>query len=285
MEIIDAQVHKPKPIYNIEGLGAEVERELALERALASMDAVGVDAAVLHSDDLAWCELAGTLYPKRFCTIATLDNGTPNVVEVLTELRSHAGFLGIRLGLAYPWTGENMERYREGFYDSWMATCERLDLPVCFLLPMHLREAEVIAQRYPNLRVIIDHIGMPPPGATPPALPLSSDMMDTIPDLLALAKYPNVAVKFTGVAALSMEDYPFSDLWRRGCDKILEAFRPERLLWGSDFTRIRGLRTYAELLDFLRYSGEVSANDQETMFGRSARVWFRWPRADGGSAT
>jgi predicted TIM-barrel fold metal-dependent hydrolase len=137
---------------------------------------------------------------------------------------------------------------------------------------------------HPDLVVIIDHMGMP----APPTLPLSDGLLATLPDLLELARFANIAVKFTGVPALSTEEYPFAGLWP-SLHQVINAFRPERLMWGSDYTRVTGRHrhppdpggrlNYGELIDFFRYTPELGAADKEVMLGGATRRWFRWPKA------
>ena len=62
---------------------------------------------------------------------------------------------------------------------------------------------------------------------------------------LRLAAYPNVAVKATGLPSLSREPYPFRDVWGPLL-RVVEAFGCERVMWGTDFTRVAELATYEE---------------------------------------
>jgi predicted TIM-barrel fold metal-dependent hydrolase len=56
--------------------------------------------------------------------------------------------------------------------------------------------------------------------------------------LLALAKYPNVAVKAAGQAGYAEDEYPFRSLhWH--LHRCFDAFGPERIFWGTDITRMQ----------------------------------------------
>ena len=59
-----------------------------------------------------------------------------------------------------------------------------------------------IAERHPGLKLIVDHMAVPPASKGAAAYRFQ-------PDLLALAKYPNVAVKATGQAGYAEDAYPF----------------------------------------------------------------------------
>jgi hypothetical protein len=50
-------------------------------------------------------------------------------------------------------------------------------------------------------------------------------------------------------------------------------------MWGSDNTRTGTLHTYAEAVNFLRYTHEVSESDKEMMFSTTIRRLLRWPDA------
>src|SRR5207249_3071208 len=63
---------------------------------------------------------------------------------------------------------------------------------------------------HPELRAVIDHVGL----FTPPVrVQPGPHLFESLPDVLALAKFPNVAVKFTGVPSLSERPYPYDDVW------------------------------------------------------------------------
>jgi hypothetical protein len=72
---------------------------------------------------------------------------------------------------------------------------------------------------------------------------------------------------------------------------VIDAFGPERLMWGSDFTRLRwaprttepGPREawflYSDALNYLRDTNEVSDSDKRAIFADTIRRLLRWPRA------
>ena len=96
-----------------------------------------------------------------------------------------------------------------------------------------------------------------------------------LPELLELAQLPNVTVKLSGVATLSREPFPFADV-RPHMHRIVEAFGPERLMWGSDVTRAEGIATYAEGLNWLIEFGELSGEDLRALLGATLRRVFGW---------
>jgi predicted TIM-barrel fold metal-dependent hydrolase len=67
-------------------------------------------------------------------------------------------------------------------------------VPVSLAAAMFLPTVGKIAERHPGLKLIVDHMGVPRASRGESAYRFQ-------PELLALAKYPNVAVKATGQAA------------------------------------------------------------------------------------
>lgn len=309
MEIVDTQVHRPLPSvpwpefdsyagYPRAGgdvLATEPSGEVALavgvELLVAAMEAAGVDAAMVYSNP-DFCATAVARHPDRLAAVhdhyEPADLGDPD--EFMRDLRASPGLLGIRIlpGIEYA-EGRSLALFVDGAWDSAFAAAERHGVPVVVFLPLALRHVHRVARAFPDLRLVIDHCGMPAPPTAPPL----GNLFATLPELLALAVYPNVAVKLTGLPAIDPEPYPFPRLWPR-LHRMLEAFGPERLLWGSDAQRVTGrvwdppLRVpglervnYAELLDYLLYSEEIGAAEKATMLGGAARTWFNWETTSG----
>src|SRR5437660_365709 len=72
-----------------------------------------------------------------------------------------------------------------------------------------LEQVARLVARHPQTQVVIDHLGLPQP-FEPPA---PEEPFADLPKLLALAAYPNVAVKISGACTLSHAPFPFPDLW------------------------------------------------------------------------
>ena len=63
----------------------------------------------------------------------------------------------------------------------------------------------------------------------PPLMTPDPEAFQRLPELLALARYPNVAAKISAVPALSRQKYPFADLWP--ClHRVVDEFGPDRLM-------------------------------------------------------
>ena len=79
--------------------------------------------------------------------------------------------------------------------------------------------------------------------------------------------------------ALARAPYPFPDLWGP-IHKIVDAFGPDRVMWGSDITTCRDMNTYAEAVHYILYTDELSEADKEKILGGTLRAWLKWPRRE-----
>ena len=105
----------------------------------------------------------------------------------------------------------------------WPAA-ERAGVPVSLGAAMFLPTVGRIAECHPGLKLIVDHMGVPRASKGEAAYRFQ-------PELLALAKYPNVAVKATGQAGYAEDEYPFRSLHTH-LHCCFDAFGPERMFWG-----------------------------------------------------
>jgi len=99
------------------------------------------------------------------------------------------------------------------------------------------------------------------------------------PELLALAKYPNVAVKATGQAGYAEDEYPFRSLHPH-LHRCFDAFGPERMFWGTDITRMpcswrQCVTLFTEELPWLK------GRDLDLVMGEALCNWIGWPLAAG----
>jgi L-fuconolactonase len=308
VEIVDTQIHRPLPLAPWPqfdpyagyprgggdvldtGSSSEIQLTVGVELAIAGMEAVGVDAAILYSNP-DFCEAAVARHPTRIASVYDFYEpaalGDPD--EFMRGLRARPGLLGIRLlpGIDYA-EKHNLALLTEGHWDPVLAAAARHEVPVVFFIPIYLRHMHRIAREFPELRIVIDHCGMP----APPTSPFQDGLLDTLPDLLALSEYPNVAVKLTGLPVLLPGSYPFPAIWP-ALHRMLGSFGPGRLLWGSDVHRVTGrvweppLRVagfadvnYCELVDYLLHTDEIGEAEKAKMLGAAARTWFNWPQEE-----
>jgi len=100
-----------------------------------------------------------------------------------------------------------------------------LEVPVVF--PRHFDDVVSLAERFPRLRIVIDHLGKPPLGS-PQMARWESELRDA-------AEHSNVLAKVSGLnTALNWAEWSVEDL-RPAVEIALDCFGPERLMCGSDW--------------------------------------------------
>ena len=126
--------------------------------------------------------------------------------------------------------------------DDFWSRCERLHIPAMVLLPGMAKRFEPIAAKHPGVTLVIDHMARLVPWGGP-------ERWEDIDDLLALAKYPNLYLKASSAPNYSLDPYPYQDI-QGHLKRLIDAFTPQRTMWGSDITRLRG--SYKECVDLFR---------------------------------
>ena len=274
MQIVDAQIHLWQT-----GLPSNLAHRqvtaFTAEEAIGLMDQGGVDAAVIHppSWDPGSTELAMAAvrnYPGRFAVMGSLPLDQPGSRAMIASWKNQPGMLGLR----YTFLGDPARQWlHDGKLDWLWAAAEDAGVPVAVLATDSLGVFGRIAQRHPGLRLTIDHLG----GKGGNTTAKDGAAMTHMPDLLALAKFPNVAVKATGAPGYSSEAFPFPamHLYLR---QIYDAFGPNRMFWGTDITKMpcswrQCVAMFTEELPWL------GGRDKELVMGSAVCAWWGWERA------
>jgi predicted TIM-barrel fold metal-dependent hydrolase len=269
--IVDAQIHiwssgKPTnanhrqvPVYS-------------KDDALREMAEAGVDAAVIHppaSWDPGANELAveaARQHPDRFAILGNFPLDRPESRALVESWKRRPGMLGLR----FVFLQEHQRTWpTDGTMDWLWPAAEQAGLPVALLASTFMPTVGKVAERHPRLKLIVDHLGRPS-GAKDEAAWAS------LPEMLALAKHPNVAIKATGAPSYSSQPYPYRNL-HDPLRRIYDAFGPTRLFWGTDITRMpcsyrQCVTMFTEELPWLK------GRDLERVMGGAIVDWLGWKR-------
>ena len=293
--IIDAQLHEPSLFGDWKDAPKELQYDVMTESTLSAMHAVGVDGALLFALDIDWGRRAAAQHPDRFWIVpmfsagglgGALDADGPDVESWIEELKAEGALLATRImsstsgflhgkppGLIVPHPAEQYTRV--------IATTERLGLPLFASTAGAIDITAGIARDHPDMIVVADHLAIP----QPPTFIRDEEPFMRLDDLLEGAQYPNLMVKISGAPTLSLESYPFEDLWSPLL-RIIEAYGPERVMWGTDISRVTGragfffdleleegypgFHRYAEAVHYLLDSGRLDQNTKELILGGNA---------------
>ena len=279
MEIVDAQIHDLMPAAPWE-YGDESKVALVCELMLAAMDAVGVDAAIVGPGRGSITRATTSIrHPDRLARVVHLDHTSPAIDSLVAEARQAPGVVALRQVLV-DYRNDNADALRAGEFEPLLAAAERHQVPMFVYAPGFPADLVPIAEAHPDLTLIVDHVGL----RQYPTLSMDPDPWQKLPALLDLAKYPGVAVKLSGAQLLSRRPYPFKEVWPY-LHRIVDAFGPSRLLWASDFTRLRlvgpGERAwlYSDALNFIRDTTELSPSDKVFILGANTRRLLSWSAA------
>jgi predicted TIM-barrel fold metal-dependent hydrolase len=273
MQIVDAQIHTWGSGLPSNASHIQVTHFTPAE-AIALMDEGGVDAAVIHppgwdpgSTEMAFAAVRN--YPGRFAIMGSVPLDRPESRGRIAGWRQQPGMLGLRYGfLADP----AKQRLHDGEYEWLFAEGEKAGVPIAALATDSLAVLGRIAERHPGLRLTIDHLG----GRGGTTTLKDAAAMTHIPELLALAKLSNVAVKATGAPGYSSEAYPFP-IMQTYLRQIYDAFGPHRMFWGTDITKMpcswrQCVTMFTEELPWL------AGHDRDLVIGEALCAWWGWDR-------
>jgi predicted TIM-barrel fold metal-dependent hydrolase len=267
MLIVDSQVH----IWE-SGTPVAIHRQVShysKDELLHDMDEAGVDRVILHPP--SWDPRANEIaieaarqHPDRLCVLGFFDVSKPENRGLIDTWKNQPGMLGLRFAFLRP--GEENWMI-DGTMDWFWPAAERAGLPVGLLVPNRAKAVAPIAEKHPGLKLMIDHMGRA-------RHTVDDASFADLGDLLALARYPNVAIKATGAPSYSSEPYPYRNI-HKYLRQIFDAFGPRRMFWGTDITRMpiswkQCITLFTEELPWLK--GE----DLELVMGRAVCDWIGW---------
>ncbi|MFG2650315.1 amidohydrolase family protein [Streptomyces sp. NPDC048436] len=135
------------------------------------------------------------------------------------------------------------------------------------VLPHQLPACVKAAQEHPELTLVLDHLGKPP---------IASGALEPwAAAVRALAALPNTVCKLSGlVTEADPKTWTVDDL-RPYADTVLDAFGPDRLMFGSDWPVCTLAATYAEVVDTARQLTESLSDCERTALfaGTATRVY------------
>ena len=131
-------------------------------------------------------------------------------------------------------------------------------------LPMATR----LARDLPEVRFVLDHLGKPALGRP--------ELADWARDLRALATSPNTTAKLSGlVTEVPRSQWTPEDL-RPAVDDALDAFGPDRLMFGSDWPVCLLASSYRRWVEVLAESlGDLGAAERALIWEHTARRVYR----------
>ncbi|MFI6638423.1 amidohydrolase family protein [Streptomyces sp. NPDC050504] len=238
--------------------------DLATEARAAGVDATVLVQTVTVPDETPELLAAAHRGPLVAGVVGWTDLTAPDVADTLASLRELPG--GERLvGIRHQVQGERDPHWllrtdvRRG-----LAAVAAAGL--AYDLVIHARQLPATteaARRLPQLTFVLDHLGKPPIAA--------AALHPWAGELAALAALPNTVAKLSGLVTEADWAAWTPDGLRPFTDTALDAFGPDRLMFGSDWPVCRLAADYGRVLAAAReLTAGLSAAESGALFAATA---------------
>jgi L-fuconolactonase len=280
--VIDAHQHCWDPAaVDYDWLGPElapINRAMGFAELAPELDAAGVDYTILVQSadsraDTDYMFRVAALEPRVAAIVGWVPLDHPDVVDVhLDELCGRPGFVGVRSLIHNQADADWLLRPR--VQQGLRALAARgLTFDVVAVFPRHLQHVPVLAQRHPELRIVIDHL------AKPPCIRNPDQFRQWRAQIVEAARSPLVHAKVSGLYPTHGDPGVWSadELWP-AFDVALEAFGVQRLMFGGDWpvSVLAGgySRVWAALSELF---AELSAAERAAILGLTAASFYQIP--------
>ena len=269
---IDSHVHVwtlgvPPFIHNDDMSTQRPEYPGLVEDLIRYMDLNKIDRTVLiqcmyHGYDNSYMCDCLRRFPDRLHGVALIDPKQPDAAEKLERLYRKQGVQGMRL---YPIKDQDASWLASDEQNALWEMAQKLKVPFtwfgrCHQIPL----LEPMLQRFPEVNVIVDHLGEPV---------LSEGLDGDFRILLEATKYANLFVKATRIDGISEQPWPHEDVFPY-VKAVHEAFGAARMLGCTGFPEdpqrgeAVGFRVIEEEIDFL------AVEDKEWILGKTADLLY-----------
>lgn len=237
---------------------AAIHRDVEAAELIATLDAAGIDTAVLVQSqesalDTEWLLAAADIEPRIRAVVGWAPLHDAAAVQARA---SHPLLAGLRPMVQH----RAADCYDDPLLDPALRLMTEAGLVFEALVrPQHLPALARLALRHPDLAIVIDH------GAKPD---IAGGAIEPWGEALApLAGLGNVACKLSGLLSEKAPEQPDEAVLPYG-EAILTLFGAERTIWGSDWPVLNMASGYDDWLALAR--SIVPVADRAAVFGGNA---------------
>lgn len=275
--IIDSHVHvwvNDPEKYPWAPIGGYVpDMDAPVEEFLQVLTRNGVDKAVLvQPTPYGWDNnyLLDVVAARgdQLRSVCLVDPLAPDHHHKMYDLVQQHGAAGFRIN----WNLQPPSTWSQSAHHSiFWRTAGELKTPLCLQCTLkYISLLREMIEQHDDVRVVIDHMGRLDPENGP-------DNAEFL-NLLALAQYPNVFIKISGLYYCSHQSPPYEDMLPF-IDAFLDSFSPRRCLWGSDYPFINQNWGYSSWLEYLKQIDFISEIDREWLLGGTTQtIWWDAPK-------
>ncbi|MEV5529854.1 amidohydrolase family protein [Streptomyces prunicolor] len=239
MDVVDAHCHiisedqarYPRaPIGGKQSAWAE-SRPVTAAGMVTRMDEAGIGQAVLvqattaYGYDNSYVLDSSRSHLGRFVAVGTFDPLRAHAADILANAVGGGGLAGVRLftsGSTVPTQGEWFAAPET--YEFWRRAGE-LGITVCLQMRLGVatKQLRQVLERFPDVRVLLDHIGYPDIAASPARAGA---------DVAELAQHPGLFLKLTHRNLERL--YDAGDAAADFLEPVVAAYGADRIAWGSN---------------------------------------------------
>jgi L-fuconolactonase len=250
------------------------------QTVFAFWDQVGIEAGTgvqynsTYGTDNSYLLDVSRQHPDRILPVVILGPTDPKTPATLQKFAKEHRLAGVRFTGSPNAQGEFVY-LSDASRDSWAAANELgiaiVLMPLGTQIPRALTKVAEFADRYPNVKIVMDHIGFPRPENLPQTFGLT-------PEHVALAAHKNVYYKYTSFLISEMEvgaknaGKPMVEL-KPFLQHMVGVFGADRFVWGTDYGNVE--------VDDLEYVKRALASadglkmsDQKAIFYDTAKAIF-----------
>lgn len=198
-------------------------------------------------------------YPGKFSGYGLLvgyrlyapnDKENPSRLE---RLMKEDGLIGLRISPIYDrdvvWFNDPV------CYPLWKKAEELSAVFHIFLAPHQVRQVADMAERFPGVTLVIDHMAM---------IDITAPDSEGFGPLLEMAKFPNVYIRTTMVNPSKTKELPYRDVWPF-LRRLYDRYGAKRMVYANFFE-------YVVMKDLIPF---FTAEDKEWILGRTAMKIYR----------
>lgn len=249
---------------------APLKRDFVPVHLKPLIDAAGVDRTVLvqtqhNMQETRWFLRMAEEHDWIAGVVGWVDLAAPDCARRLAEFKDHPKFVGIR----HITQGEPEEDFiiRQDVL-AGLRVLEEQGVPFDLLFYVkHLRHAATLGEMLPELPMVIDHLAKPH---------IREGIIDDWEaNFRAAAKHENILCKLSGmITEAHWQNWTPADL-QPYVDVALDAFGPQRLMFGSDWPVCELAGTYQQVVDALgECLSTLSETEKARIYGGTAAAFY-----------
>ena len=248
---------------------ASIRRDFLPADLAPLLNETGIDATVAvqarqSMEETEWLLQLADAYPQIAGVVGWVPLIDPKVEKVLEALSANTKLKGVRHVLQ----AEPSEYMAREDFNTGVALLRPYSLTYDLLILQHQLPAAIkFVDRLPNQPMVLDHLAKP--------LIASHEIEPWRAQILELARRPHISCKLSGmVTEANFHNWTIEDL-QPYVETALEAFGPDRLLFGSDWPVCTVASSYKRWLDVVKQcTAGLSSDEQDKILGENAQKFY-----------